>query len=330
MDSKISYFILDLYDEAQSCPVAEFASRSLGKLKNLLKFDSAGIASFAASSDGSVNATAAYVYNQPIEKITYRQSNIPTGQLKPNGDITSRDPMIASCWKDRGRARHTSLADMDADEDLKSYNKKFETIQIMTIALKNASYRKASYVSLWRAGSKKTFEEKDAKMGDLLLPHLHKAIEINKKIVDPSNQRSLLFFCSKEGFIHFIDDSIIETLQEEWSEWTPPILPKAFLHDVLYSRKRQYLGRSITATAEISCDLVLIKVWSNPVGNLLTPSELRVALCIAEGMSYKEIALNLGVSPATVRNQLHSVYKKTGLNGKVDLSKALKAEYLAR
>ena len=174
MDSEISYFILDLYDEAQSCPVAEFASRSLGKLKNLLKFDSAGIASFAASSDGSVNATAAYVYNQPIEKITYRQSNIPTGQLKPNGDITSRDPMIASCWIDRGRSRYTSLADMDADEDLKSYNKKFETIQIMTIALKNASYRKASYVSLWRAGSKKTFEEKDAKMGDLLLPHLHK------------------------------------------------------------------------------------------------------------------------------------------------------------
>ena len=323
MDSKINHIILDLYDEAQHCPISEFASRSLSKLQKLLKFDSAGIASFSAAADRTVNANAAYVFNQPIEKITYRQSNIPTGFLKNDGNIISRDPMITACWQERGRSKYTSLVDMNADEDLKNYNKKFDTIQIMTIALKNAQPDKADYISLWRAGRKNYFEEKDARLGDLLLPHLNKAIEINKKIIDPLSAGVVVIFCSPHGFIHFTDNAIINILQEEWSEWTPPILPQQFIHKLVYTAGHQYVGKSITARAEVNGNLVVIKVALNPIGKLLTPSELKVALCIADGMSYKEAARILDISPATVRNQLHSVYKKTGQSGRSELAKLL-------
>lgn len=323
MDEKLSYLILDLYDEAQNCPVSEFAGRSLDKIRKLLKFDSAGIASFAAGPDGAVNANAAYVYKQPLEKITYRQGNIPTGQILPNGSVISRDPMIAACWPDRGRSRITPLADMAADEELKNYNRKFDTIQILTIALKNRSYSKADYISLWRAGSKNSFESKDQKLADFLLPHLHKAIELNKKIVDPQDRGHAVLFCSKDGFIHFIDDTIIRMLQEEWNAWTPPILPRHFLDSLMQSGTRQYVGRAIIASAETMVDVIVIQIARNPVGSMLTRAEFQVALWASEGMSYKEIARAQGVSPATVRNQLHNVYNKTGLTGKVELANML-------
>jgi len=324
MDEKLSYLILDLYDEAQNCPVSEFAGRSLDKIKKILKFDSAGIASFAAGPDGAVNANAAYVYNQPLEKITYRQGNIPTGQILSNGGVLSRDPMIAACWQDRGRSRTTPLSAMAADEELKNYNRKFDTIQILTIALRSPSYRKADYVSLWRAGSKNTFESKDAKLADFLLPHLHKSIDINKKILDPQGRENTVLFCSRDGFIHFIDDAIIRILQDEWNEWTPPILPRVFLDSLMQSGKRQYLGRAIVASAETVTDFIVIRIARNPVGSMLTRAEFKVALWASEGMSYKEIGRAQGVSPSTVRNQLHNVYSKTGLSGKVELANVLK------
>jgi len=328
MDTKLNYLILDLYDEAQNCPVDEFTDRSLGKLKKYLKFDSAGIASFSTAPNGDIHAVSAYVYRQPTEKITFRHSNIPTGKLKPDGVMVSRDPMIASCWQDRGRCRYTALADMAADSELKSYNKRFETIQIMTVALKNSTFKKADYVSLWRAGTRDVFEKKDAQMGNLLLPHLNKAIAINKKIVNPLNSGVVLIFCSKEGFIHFIDDLIIKILQEEWSQWVPPILPPKFIAEILASASRQYLGRAITARAEMNNGFVILRVTLNPIGKALTPSELKVAFLVDDGLSYKEIARILNVSPATIRNQLHSIYKKMEISGKAALSNILKTQRL--
>jgi DNA-binding CsgD family transcriptional regulator len=56
----------------------------------------------------------------------------------------------------------------------------------------------------------------------------------------------------------------------------------------------------------------------------LTATETRVAKLIASGYSYKEVALELRVSPATIRNQVHSVYQKLGLSGRFELAEALR------
>jgi DNA-binding CsgD family transcriptional regulator len=43
----------------------------------------------------------------------------------------------------------------------------------------------------------------------------------------------------------------------------------------------------------------------------------------AQGRSYKEIARLLGLSPATVRTYLRSVYVQLGVRNKIELSGAL-------
>jgi TolB-like protein/DNA-binding CsgD family transcriptional regulator len=52
---------------------------------------------------------------------------------------------------------------------------------------------------------------------------------------------------------------------------------------------------------------------------LLSRREFAVAGHYAEGQTYKEIARDLGVSPATIRNHLASIYRKLGISNKAQL-----------
>ncbi len=52
----------------------------------------------------------------------------------------------------------------------------------------------------------------------------------------------------------------------------------------------------------------------------LTEAEAEIALLLLKGMSHKEIANRRGTSERTVREQSRSVYRKSGLSGRADLS----------
>jgi len=55
----------------------------------------------------------------------------------------------------------------------------------------------------------------------------------------------------------------------------------------------------------------------------LSPSEARIAQCYSNGNSHKEIALELDLAPATVRNYLQRIYCKLNIGGKAELASLL-------
>ncbi|HET8754933.1 MAG TPA: helix-turn-helix transcriptional regulator, partial [Solirubrobacteraceae bacterium] len=55
----------------------------------------------------------------------------------------------------------------------------------------------------------------------------------------------------------------------------------------------------------------------------LTPSELRVAAMAAEGMTNRDIAQNLFVTPKTVEVHLSSAYRKLDIGSRTQLASAL-------
>jgi DNA-binding NarL/FixJ family response regulator len=54
----------------------------------------------------------------------------------------------------------------------------------------------------------------------------------------------------------------------------------------------------------------------------LTSQETRVALLVAQGMSNREVAAALFLSPKTVERHLGSVFRKRGFRSRVDLARA--------
>jgi DNA-binding CsgD family transcriptional regulator len=57
----------------------------------------------------------------------------------------------------------------------------------------------------------------------------------------------------------------------------------------------------------------------------LTPSELRVALLVAEGLSNRQVADRLYLSPHTVDSHLRHAFTKLGLRSRVELTRLLLA-----
>ncbi len=62
---------------------------------------------------------------------------------------------------------------------------------------------------------------------------------------------------------------------------------------------------------------------AEPVGPLalLTPQQLRIARCVAEGATNREVALRLSVSPRTVDHHLRNVFAALGVRSRVELSR---------
>ncbi|MDO8300218.1 response regulator transcription factor, partial [Lacisediminimonas sp.] len=75
-----------------------------------------------------------------------------------------------------------------------------------------------------------------------------------------------------------------------------------------------------------NCGYMLCTGRRLSVVHMLARSELAVAYNYASGMSHKEIAILLGVSPHTVRNQLVAVYQKLDIHSKAELASMLAEE----
>jgi DNA-binding CsgD family transcriptional regulator len=60
---------------------------------------------------------------------------------------------------------------------------------------------------------------------------------------------------------------------------------------------------------------------SLPLGEVLTPQELQVAMIVARGATNKEVAAQLFVSPKTVEHRLGAIYKKLEVRSRTELAR---------
>lgn len=101
---------------------------------------------------------------------------------------------------------------------------------------------------------------------------------------------------------------------------------RAALLRKLGSERRQWHGQHVVLQSEPYADeLVLIRMAQPGLWGRLSAQERRVAELFVSGLTMREIAATFRVSPNTVRNQLASVYRKTGTAGKLDLARRLAA-----
>lgn len=55
----------------------------------------------------------------------------------------------------------------------------------------------------------------------------------------------------------------------------------------------------------------------------LTPQQQRIARCVAEGATNREVALRLSVSPRTVDHHLRNVFAALGVRSRTELARLL-------
>lgn len=70
-------------------------------------------------------------------------------------------------------------------------------------------------------------------------------------------------------------------------------------------------------------DLSCVRLWPSGPLDRLTERERQIVYSVTQGLSFKQVALNLGVAPSTVANHLYRVYRKLGVNGRGQLADLL-------
>nr|WP_217343684.1 helix-turn-helix transcriptional regulator [Noviherbaspirillum sp. L7-7A]MBV0877753.1 helix-turn-helix transcriptional regulator [Noviherbaspirillum sp. L7-7A] len=326
MESQLN-LLLDIYDSAQHCTIPDFNQHALNKFRNVLQFDSAVIVDFSAIQQQKFIIQSIHLHDAPVEKMLDRPKAMGTESLNRNGALSSRDFVLKKALAERGNSVIANLTEGVSDPDILDYCRKYETAHSLTFVSSQPTIHTVPTIALWRAVKTNPYSEKDAHAANMLLPHILQAKRINGRLnvsSSPTADGSSTALATHDGCLHFVDPEVIRLIQLEWKEWTPPLLPRPLIDSLRQNNEMMFVGTSIQVKASVQGNVICMTITEkrkHPIP--LSMAEYRAARLAAEGLSYKEIARQLDISPATIRNQLHSAYRKLGVSNKTALRNAL-------
>jgi DNA-binding CsgD family transcriptional regulator len=126
------------------------------------------------------------------------------------------------------------------------------------------------------------------------------------------------------GLVHAADADFGEAVLRAFPGWAGPVLPERLRSLVNAGRSPLRLGAQRFALRRGGDGRHLLLALGHEV-ETLTTAERRAARLFASGASHAAVAAQLGLSPATVRNQLAAVYRKLHVHSKPALAAALAA-----
>jgi|GEM_PF-4195467 len=324
MDQQLNGIILDLYNEAQSDHSHLFGTSSLRKVKDIIPFDSAGNTTLSFTSAGNATITGYATVNVDSSKMALRAEFIGPETFNKKTGITSRDPLLKMSVRNPRRVHRITTTRL-RDKNIVEYSRRAAAVHCLCYVNKSDDSNLINTVSFWREEKSGAFSDAQLAFSSILTPHVIQALTINQKIKPDifvgSKERSGRIIAEVGGAIHFIDDISIILLRQEFPLWLSHVLPPEIIAGFRSNSFQKYIGKKVILSLQLQGNIMFMDIKTRDVGGSLTSAELRVVEKIVLCGNYKEAARQLEVSASTIRNQLHSIYKKLGIRGKSELIK---------
>ena len=323
----ISNLLLSIYDEAKNTSTNEFVNNAFGNMQKTLRFDTAGIISLGFSKVGDIQLKGAFAYKfSPEEKYKIRMELGITEKHVQGRGIVGADPHLEKCFRTKNRSQIIDSRTVP-NQRVVQYALQTGATHVLTMVTDDVGGRGFSALSLWRGGSDDKYSESDQKVADVILPHFFMALNINKRLANTNELFENAYFppiiCNLNGFLNFVEDEVFIFLQEQFPNWSPPYLPRVIIDGLRADSTNIFVSNGFTAKGRVIAETLLVYISKKSESGSLTKIEFKIAQLLAQDVTYKEIALQLGTSPATVRNQAHSVYKKLNISKKSAIRDAL-------
>ncbi|WP_310462634.1 LuxR C-terminal-related transcriptional regulator [Sphaerotilus sp.] len=199
--------------------------------------------------------------------------------------------------------------------------------QALCIARFDGPAGHVSFISIARRTSTPAFTTRESQLLELLMPHLSAALDLCCVAQMASLRhggRQAMLTTDASGWVHVAESGVGELLRSEWSGWSGPQLPAPLVEQIAANRTI-FLGRHLHAQTLWSGEHVLVTLRPRESRDLLTRQECAVAEAFSSGRSYKEVARELMMAPATVRHHLRAVYLKLGVTDKAMLARSMGA-----
>jgi DNA-binding CsgD family transcriptional regulator len=311
--SHLSALMLRLHQGARSQPVAGFIEWALGTLKEYLPFDSGLWAAAHIDPDGTPVVHLQHLHRQPAQLLADYQ------ELSRNDTVLSesvRQPGVAVVADTRAwfPARFTAYLD------------RYRIEHVLNTCIVDARTGLLTDIALWRADRDQPFSEDERCFMEAAFPHLIEACTQNRlsHLVNSAAPRLAGRWRSaaadSTGLLHYVDSEFIRLLLTEWPEWTGPALPAPVMAAIRGGHAARITSQHLVFKLAPMTDLLLVQVRECTAIDRLTAREREVAGYTAQGLSHKEIARLLELSPATVRNHLAAACRRVQVRTKAQMA----------
>lgn len=303
---------LELHRDGRQVPVDQFCKWAFERLRRVVRFDSG---MWGHGHADPVVIHDVYVENQPPE------------MMENYAHFQDQDFFAAGC---NARPRRTvnlyDLIERKAYVELPIYRRhavRFGMEQIICTVAPEPLSGLLGFISLWRTRYDDPYDEEDRLAKQFLMPHLtearrqnmiehlHRAFEGQAAAESPSAA-----VCDPQAILHECEPGFAGCVQAEWPQWCGPKLPKALARLLVRHPAGRFEGRS--HVFEWSPVELRRLVTARPVHvvDQLSRREREVAALLVEGLTHKEIAARLGLSPNTARTHIYLLYRRLGVSNK--------------
>jgi RNA polymerase sigma factor (sigma-70 family) len=190
--------------------------------------------------------------------------------------------------------------------------------------------RLATAIALWREDRAAPFDEDERLFFEHAMPHLIESYGMNRivQLERAALSGSAATFASATvdalGELQIASPEFQRLLLAEWADWRGHRLPEPIRHLVDGHDGARFVGARIAMRATRMNDVFLLQAREKEAVDALSERELGIARLCTEGMTYKEIARRLGISPSTVRSHISSIFDKLHLRKQSELAAALR------
>lgn len=305
----INEVLLNLYRMSHEMPIRKFQDAALGLIKTLVPFDS------------SMWGTANLEHGTEMHTVHLHQKS---PEMLVEYDSVKDHDSIAAALTQAPRVTLTINSDHwfgdQSKREFRDFLSRHQHENMLVTSNYNAGSHMVHWMSLYRVNRDDHCTNSEGELIATLAPHVMQALALNRlthleRMV--ASDHALLprgaAIVDPNGCIHHIDANLQSLLRGEWSDWSNAMLPRNLL-SACQTARATYMGRTCIVQSNIEHGLLFLRGRPRCRADALTPREMSIALYISEGLSYKEIALQLNRAPATVRNQIQMIYEKLQVN----------------
>lgn len=312
----LSMLLLDLYALANQTGIGEFENGFFRLLSSLLVFD--------AGWTGVTTHTA----TGPVMHNSFTWG-LPDTFFGDWIKVRDCDPLVTATRGAYGRATAISIVDPGVAPRFVNWSVKYGLAQLMVVTALDHRFGLTTFLSVYRRALDKPFTSDDARTVEDVIAHLAAALTINRSFqltrepgATPSASPARAI-CDSFGAVHQADKAFETILRLDWPLHANQTLPRPLIDWLHGDATRPFTGEHVTVHCVPTAGLYQLEARARSELDRLSPRELVAIRHYGEGLSHKEVAQRMGISPTTVRHYLRCAYRKLGMHDKTEIPRLL-------
>jgi len=311
-----SALLLKLYRTSAETALETCQDAALEVIKPLLPFDTCmwGMATYL---DGQgIDIHSIHLHNEPQAMIEEYE---PVKHLDTAASAMAGLPQLTT----RGFHNPSYFAGPERSE-LRDYLHRFGHENSFITAYTDQRTGATQWLTLFRADVEQHCRPEEVRLLHQLAPHLMQGLHHNRAMHLGTWNAHAAAVADARGLLCHATPGWEDMLRAEWGAALRPGRLPAPLLDWLRATDAPFIGRTLAARRQVRKDLLFVRLRPLCPADGLAPRQREVAALMAQGLTHKQAAQRLGLSPATVRNQIQAVYDRLGVGNVAGLVEALR------